>query len=158
MKLKLLDKTALFDIKCSPEVLKKTEIPGFPPIPKTPNTRSGLNGKEIFWVGNNNFLLRTNLTDEILWQKTLIKLEQKGLLTQTMVSDIYNFFEFSGEGVEEYLASITSLDLEVLSNSSACFSQALGLHTLFIKRGWGFELAFENSYLEMVKDQFKPYF
>ena len=158
MKLKLLDQTALFAIKCSPENLQKTVIPGFPTIPDTPNTRSELNGKEIYWVGNKNLLFRTNLTDEILWLNTLKKLEKNGLLTQSLVSDIYNFFEFSGEGVEEYLASITPLDLEVLSNSSACFSLALGLPTLFIKRGWGFELAFENSYLEMVKDQFNPYF
>ena len=157
MKLRLLDQTALFDLKCSRDVLSNLEIPGFPPIPDTPNTRTELNGHEIYWVGDKHFLFRTKLSDEKLWHNSLKQIEERGLISQSLVSDIYNFFEFNGEDVIEFLASITSLDLANLANSSSCFSHALGIKTLFIRRELGFELAFEHCYLEMVREQFYSY-
>lgn len=157
MKLTLLDPFALFDIKCTRDELEKLEVLNFPPIPETPNTRTEKNGDEVYWVGNRNFLFRTKLADENFWQNSLIQIEQKGLITQSLVSDIYFFLEFRGVEVNEYLASITSMDLESLVDSSSCFAEALGLKTLFVKRDYGFELAFENCYLEMLQEQFHPY-
>ncbi len=158
MKLQLLDQTALFDLKCSRDVLSNLAIPGFPPLPDTPNTRTELNGHEIYWVGYQHFLFRPKFSDEKLWQNSLKEIEQSGFISQSLVSDIYNFFEITGNDVIEYLASITSLDLANLANSSSCFSHALGVKTLFIKRERGFELGFDNCYLEMVCKQFEPYF
>jgi len=149
--------TAVFDIKCSKDDLEKLKIPNFPPIPATPNTRMENNGDELYWIGKKNFLFRTVLSGEKMWQKTLQEFEKNGHFTQALVSDIYMFFEFKGTGVNDYLARITSLDLDKLNTTNVCFSQALGLKVLFIKREIGFELAFENCYKEMVLEQFHQY-
>lgn len=148
---------AIFDIKCSRNDLEKIKIPNFLPIPATPNTRTESNGDELYWIGKKNFLFRTVLSDEQMWQKTLQEYEKNGHFVQALVSDIYVFFEFKGTDVNDYLATITSLDLDQMSTTNVCFSQALGLKVLFTKRENGFELAFENCYKEMVLEQFHQY-
>lgn len=155
--LSLSKSSAVFDLKCSKDELEKLTIPNFPPIPATPNTRTGNNGDELYWVGKKNFLFRTVLSGEKMWQKTLQEYEKNGHFAQALVSDIYVFFEFKGTGVNDFLARITSLDLDKLNTTNVCFSQALGLKVLFIKREIGFELAFENCYKEMVLEQFHQY-
>ncbi|MYF45847.1 MAG: hypothetical protein F4223_05320 [Rhodobacteraceae bacterium] len=157
MEMKLLDQMAVFDIKCDREGLVKASISGFPAVPETPNTRTENNGDELYWIGKKNFLFRTILYGEKMWQKTLQEYEKNGHFAQALVSDIYVFFEFKGTGVHDYLARITSLDLDKLNTTNVCFSQALGLKMLFIKREIGFELAFENCYKEMVLEQFHQY-
>lgn len=157
MEMKLLDQMAVFDIKCDRVGLVETCIVGFPPVPETPNTLAKNNGDELYWIGKKNFLFRTVLSREKMWQKTLQEYEKNGHFAQALVSDIYVFFEFKGTGVNDYLARITSLDLDKLNTTNVCFSQALGLKVLFIKREIGFELAFENCYKEMVLEQLSQY-
>ena len=157
VEMKLLDQMAVFDIKCDKVGLIEACIADFPPVPETPNTRAEYNGDELYWVGKKNFLFRTVLSGEKMWQKALQEYEKNGHFAQALVSDIYVFFKFTGTGVNDFLARITSLDLDKLNTTNVCFSQALGLKVLFIKREIGIELAFENCYKEMVLEQFHQY-
>ncbi len=157
MKLDIRDQTALFDIKGNREIWLNMTIPDLPSPPEKPNTLSVCNGNEIYWVGRKHFLFRTSLEEEDYWQRTFRDIEKNGLIVQSRVSDIYNFLAFRGENVITELATFTSLDLENLGDTSCCFSQALGLQALFIRRDYGFEIAFEHCYLEMIQEQFAPY-
>ncbi len=139
----IMNMRALFDMKGPREDVARAI--GASELPHQPNTRTENDGHEIYWVGPEYWILSAPLDKEQHWADRFGELADNPDLLVIVVSDLYCFLEICGDGAEEIVASLTSLDFGRLEADAALFTEVLGQKALLIKRQDSWEIAIENS-------------
>jgi sarcosine oxidase subunit gamma len=151
-----LDLSALFDLQGPEEqISQRLDTIGLT-LPKHPNRGVQASDKELYWIGQTHWLLRTDITEE---DRLLGRLQQNNGASDVslvLVSDAYAFFEVSGSGAHQVLAIASPLDiaLSVFPDDGVTFTEAFGLKALIIRRASGFEFGFDRCYADMIADYF----
>ena len=141
--IRMMNMRALFDVKGTREDVARAV--GTSELPNRPNTRTENDGYEIYWVGPEYWILSAPLDSEQLWTDRFGEFAGNPDLLAVVVSDLYSILELCGDGAEEIIASLTSLDFGRLEEDAALFTEVLGQKALLIKREDCCEIAIENS-------------
>ena len=111
---------------------------------------------EVLRAGREHWLVRAPLDDEARLMAGLLETPPEADTLVVPVSDAYVFFGISGPHARQVLAIASPLDTDpaAFPVDGATFTEAFGQKALVMRRGKGFEMAFERSYAPMVSDYF----
>ncbi|MCR9136101.1 MAG: sarcosine oxidase subunit gamma [Alphaproteobacteria bacterium] len=151
-----LDTSAIIDLKGRKDALVDWKGSDLPAIPERPNTATDANGLELYWIGNDHWLLRAPLDREEDILRTFDPGSAPHDVSAVLVSDTLVFFSITGPDAGQILSIVSPLDiaLEAFTQNGVSYSEAFGLKALIIRRTEGYELAVERSYADMAQSYF----
>ena len=149
-----LELSAIIDLKGSEMDVFNWLPKQFPPAPEQPNTSSTNDHCEIYWVGPGHWLLRTGIEKEKSLIDQIDLNAVPGNISAVLISDSLIFFSLSGPQVDEVIAQLCPLDIhpDKFPDSAVSYTEVFGLKALLIRREFGFELAVDRSYADMMAD------
>lgn len=139
---------ALFDIQGAPDRVANWCGPVLPPFPNRPNSLMARDGREMMWVGPDQWLLSAGIEEEEELCTALRLEEAPAEIAIVLVSDTLAHFTVIGSDATEVLAIATPLDLNpaAFAADSVSQSEAFGTKALIRRVGGGFEIAVDRSY------------
>ena len=149
-----MPRSALFDMKGRPDSIEAWSGGILPEFPDVPNSYSYGTRTELYWVGQEHWLMRSPIDLEESLCRDLRPEEAPASVSITLVSDAYAFFEITGADARELLAVASPLDVDAMPLRFATFTEAFGQKALLIGREGSFEIAVENSFSSMFADCF----
>lgn len=146
--------SALFDLKGDPSVLAVWAGNGVPPLPEGHNRLVTVDGKHVFHIGRNHWLLRTRIDREEACLAALRPSEAPPEISIVRVSDTLTFFDITGPDAGEIMSIACPLDLHhtVFGDLDVAFTEVFGLKALLLRTIGGFEFAVEQSFGDMIAD------
>ena len=123
-------------------------------FPSRPNSRTHFDGVDLFWIGEEHWLMRADLDQEDRLM-VLTRLEQAPVhISIVLVSDTLTFFRISGPDADQVIKIASPLDIHptVFPCDSASHTQVFDIKGLVIGNTDGFEIAVESSYADMIDD------
>ena len=149
-----LELSTLIDLKAEMKDLFDWLPDAIPPAPRHPNTASSNKYCELYWIGVNHWLLRSDIDNEnkLIDQINLTAAPRN--ISAVIISDTLAFFSLSGPQTEQLISILCPLDIHptVFPNNAVSYTEAFGLKALLIRREKGFELAVDCSYTDMMRD------
>ena len=123
-------------------------------FPEKPNTYTLIEGRELYWIGPDHWLLRASIDQE---NKLIDKLSLHCApenISAVIVSDALTFFSLTGPEAEQIVSILSPLDIHpsIFTDNGVSYTEAFGLKALLIRRQDGFEFAVDRSYTDMFKD------
>lgn len=149
-----MPRSALFDMKGRPDSLEAWSGGILPEFPDVPNSYSSGPSRELYWIGQEHWLMRSPIDLEESLCRDLRPEDAPASVSITLVSDAYAFFEIAGADARILLAIASPLDVDAMPLRFATFTEAFGQKALLIGREGSFEIAVENSFSSMVADCF----
>ena len=151
---------ALFDLKGGIEDVRRHLGALAADIPLTPNTVAASEGRLIYHVGPDHWLLRAPGEREAELIAAIRPESAPEALSVVPISDSLSFFEIAGNRAEDVLSIATPLDIHprAFPSDGATFTEAFGVKALVARRqgaGAGFEMAFDRSHEDMVREYFR---
>lgn len=148
--------SAVFDLKGRKEDLKKWISDPNLSFPDTPNTSVSQDGYELYWIGPEHWLLRTDLKREEALSALLKPAEAPVEISIVEVSDTLTFYDIEGPDAAVIMAIASPLDTHAAAfpKNGVSYTEAFGLKALVVRREDGFELAVERSFADMLGDYF----
>ena len=149
-----LGRTALVDLKGTRQAVAEWLGQKFLPLPETPNCASSADGLELYWIGDDHWLLRAPADREESLLATLDIDNAPDAISAVAVSDTVDLFSISGDDADQIVAIASPLDIATSSfpQNGVTYTGAFGLKALLLRRPGGFELAVERSYGDMMED------
>ena len=123
-------------------------------FPSRPNSRTHFNGVDLFWIGEERWLMRAELDQEDRIM-VLTRLERAPVhISIVLVSDTLTFFRISGPDAEQIIKIASPLDIHPTEFpcDSSSYTRIFGIKGLVIRNKDGFEIAVESSYADMIDD------
>ncbi len=147
-------RAALVDLKGTREALADWLGKTAPPFPDSANSSSSADGRELYWIGDDHWLLRAPADQEEHLLAELAIDDAPDAVSAVVVSDTMDVFSISGRDADQIVAIASPLDIAAtcFPENGVTYSAAFGLKALVLRRPDGFELAVERSYGDMVED------
>jgi heterotetrameric sarcosine oxidase gamma subunit len=144
--------SALFDLKGDRDTLARWAGGHLPPFPLSPNKVASAEGRSLFHVGRNHWILRSDLDQEEECAARLRPAEAPPQISIVRISDVFAFFAVTGPDAAAIMAIACPLDLHAVAfaDDDAAFTEVFGLKALVRRLEDGFEFAVEQSYGDMV--------
>ena len=151
-KIRRLAQPALFDIRGATAAVGRLCVSRVPPFPASPNSWASDGRSELYWVGQERWLLRAPAAIEDQLEESFDASRLPSEVSVALVSDAYAFFEVTGQEAAKIMCIATSLDIGNLPPNASSFTQVFGQKALIVKRSDCYEIAVERSYADMLED------
>ncbi|MBE1285205.1 MAG: sarcosine oxidase subunit gamma [Rhodobacteraceae bacterium] len=146
--------SALFDLKGAMPDVRSWCGEAVPDFPATPNTRTEKDGRSLWFIGPNHWILRAPIEEEGHLDADLRPTEAPAEVSVVRISDTLTFFSVEGADAAQVMAVACPLDLHpsVFGPDAVTYTEVFGLKALVMQKGAGFEFAVEQSFGDMIDD------
>lgn len=150
------DLHAMLDLKGDSDFLQAWSILADLKFPKLNNTAEECEGKSVYWIGKQHWLVRAPLDQEQALYSIANSAKKIDEVSAIIVSDATSFISIKGHDADQIISIASPLDVHpsVFPKNGVTYTEVFGIKALIIRCEGGYEIGVDRSFFDMIGDCF----